>query len=529
MILYIATKTAQKYQKQGITKQAILLFASAIFLSGCAVGPNFEKPQFDAPVSWLADDQKHFFSESQDHKDWWKNFSDPVLNNLVDRALAENQSLEIAGLRIYEGRSQLGLALGTLLPQGVSINAGANRTELSENAEPISYLPPLTQVGVDSEFSNHRLGFSAAWELDFWGRFRRIVEAAEASFAARIAAYDAATVTLTSEVASSYILLRTIEQRLAVARTNLVLRERSQTISSVRVRNELTSELDLVQASVQVKNNQSLIPRLETALRHVENALGLLIGSAPGEVRKIIGDPADIPVTPRSVAVGIPADLIRRRPDIRQAEYMAAVQSAAIGITKAELYPSFSIAGTVGYSSGDLSDLSDVASRESLLGAGFRWNIFNFGRIKNRIRASDARFQQALEAYEIVVLNALREADGAQVAFINSSSEVEALKQAAEQARRAVELANIQYSDGLVDFNRVLFAQQVLLRQEGLLVDARGRVARNLIAIYRSLGGGWQQRSNDSLISEDSKTQMLERTDWGDQLSTPVLQQVETP
>ncbi len=494
------------------------LFALVFVLSGCAVGPDFEKPDAPTPEGWLESAEGGVTTDSSDQRDWWKNFNDPALEALVQRAYQENQALEIAGLRVYEAHAQLGFARGTLYPQIMSARLSADDIELSENAEPVSYLPPLTQSGVDTEYQTYRLGFDAAWELDFWGRFRRIVEAADANLAGSVAAYDAALVTLTGEVASAYILLRTLEQQLAVARSNLQVQTRSQEISGVRFRNELTSELDVVQATVQMKNTAASIPRLEAALREVENALSLLIGATPGEVRAIIGDAADIPAAPASVAIGMPTDLLRRRPDIRQAEYVAATQSAVIGVTKAELYPAFRLGGTIGYAADDFGDLTDSDSSTHIIGAGFRWNIFNFGRIKNRVRANDARLQQALTGYELAVLNALREVENAQTAFIRSQEEVVVLSEAAESARRAVDLANIQYRDGIADFNRVLLTQRALLAQEALLTDARGRVARNLVALYRALGGGWQIREGNDLISTESKDAMRERTNWGDLL-----------
>jgi len=496
----------------------LALLGLTFVLAGCAVGPDFEKPDAPTPEGWLESAAAGVSTESSDQRDWWKSFNDPALEALIQRAYAENQVLEIAGLRVYEAHAQLGFAKGTLYPQIMSARLSADDIELSENAEPVSYLPPLTQTGVDTKYQTYRLGFDAAWELDFWGRFRRIVEAADSNLAGSVAAYDAALVTLTGEVASTYILLRTLEQQLAVARSNLQVQTRSQEISGVRFRNELTSELDVVQATVQMKNTAASIPRLEAALREVENALSLLIGATPGEVRTIIGDAADIPAAPASVAIGMPTDLLRRRPDIRQAEYIAATQSAVIGVTKAELYPAFSLGGTIGYAAEDFGDLTDSDSSTRLVGAGFRWNLFNFGRVKNRVRANDARLQQALTGYELAVLNALREVENAQTAFIRSQEEVVSLSEAAESARRAVDLANIQYRDGIADFNRVLLTQRALLAQEALLTDARGRVARNLVALYRALGGGWQIREGNDFISTESKDAMRQRTNWGDLL-----------
>jgi NodT family efflux transporter outer membrane factor (OMF) lipoprotein len=331
---------------------------------------------------------------------------------------------------------------------------------------------------------------------------------------------------VTGEIASAYIMLRTLEQQLVVARRNAGIQRRSAEISEVRRRNELTSELDVVQAQVQLKNTEASIPRLEAALREVENAISLLLGATPGEVRTIIGGAADIPTTPVSVAVGMPADLIRRRPDIRQAEYLAAAQSARIGITQAELYPSFRLGGTIGFAADDVGDIFKSGSEFGLVGAGFSWNILNFGRIKNRVRANDARLQQALAQYEAVVLNALREVESAQTAFLKSHEEAATLAEASTTAQRAVDLALIQYRDGIADFTRVLTAQRALALQETLLTDARSKVARNLVDIYRALGGGWHIREGKDFIPEDARQAMQERSDWGDMLEVKAIEPV---
>lgn len=505
----------------------ILGCLAAVMLSGCAtVGPDFQKPEMPAPEGWMETSDSLIVSEAGDSREWWKSFNDPALEALIQRAYNNNLSLEIAGLRIHESRAYLGVAVGTLYPQSVQARTSADYIELSENADPISQFPPTVRKEIDTDFTTYRIGFDTVWELDFWGRYRRIVEAADASLAARVAAYDAMLVSVTGEVATAYILLRTLEQHLEVAHSNAGIQQRSAEISGVRHRNELTSELDVVQAQVQLKGTEASIPRLEASLRETENALSMLIGAAPGEVRKIIGGAANIPMTPKSVAVGVPADLLRRRPDIRQAEYTAAFQSARIGIAQAELYPSFSIGGTIGFSADSTGDLLTSDSFGVLLGTGLRWNILNFGRIRNRVRANDALFQQALTRYELVVLNALREVETAQTAFLRSQKEAALYAEAAEQARRAVELALVQYSDGLADFTRVLTAQRALMFQESQLTDVRGRMARNLIAIYRALGGGWQIREGKDFIPAETRDTMRNRTNWGELLESETVQPV---
>ena len=507
----------QRYIRQCVT---ICCGVTAILLTACtAVGPNFQKP--DAPVAegWLESADDRISTEGGDYREWWKSFNDPALESLIQQAYENNPTLEIAGLRVYEGRAILGIATGLQYPQVQRIHAGVGSIRLSENAEPVSNLPPAVAQGVDTSFSNYRVGFDAIWELDFWGRFRRIVEAADASLAARTAAYDAVLVSLTGEVSSAYILLRTLEERLAVARSNETIQQRGLEISEVRFRNDLTSELDPAQARVLLKNTQARIPRLEAALRQVENGLSLLVGMSPGGVRSIIGGMGSIPETQASIAVGVPADLLRRRPDIRQAEYLAAAQSATIGIAKADLYPAFRLGGTIGYAADSGGDLLDSDSVYGLAGIRFGWKIFNYGRIKNQVRANDARFQQTLANYENAVLNAAREVENGQVTFLRTQEEVELLEEAAVAARRAVDIALIQYRDGVANYTPVLLTQRSLMFQEDLLTSARGRLAGNLVGLYRSLGGGWQLREGNEFISDETRDTMQQRTNWGDLLN----------
>lgn len=488
----------------------------ALSLGACTqVGPDFEKP--DAPLleGWLEISDDRIAPEGGDQRDWWESFNDPALEALIEHAYKNNPTLEIAGLRVYEGRANLGIATGLKYPQIQQLSGGIESIELSENADPIGNLPQAVIDGTDTTFTNYRIGFDAVWEIDFWGRFSRIEQAAVASLSARTAAYDAVLVSLTGEVASTYILLRTLEERLAVARSNVEIQQRGFEISSVRFRNELTSELDPSQAKVLVTNTQALIPRLESALRQAENALSQLLGMTPGGVRKIIGGAGAIPQTPATVAVGLPADLLRRRPDIRQAEFLAATQSAAIGVAKADLYPAFRLGGAIGYAADSTGDLSDSDSLFSVGGIRFGWNIFNYGRIKNKVRANDARFQQTLAGYERAVLNAAREVENGQTAFLRSHEEIEFLQQSSEAAQRAVDIALVQYRDGIVDYTSVLLTQRSLLLQQDLLTAARGRLAGNLVGLYRALGGGWQLREGNDFVAEDVRETMQQRTNWG--------------
>ena len=306
------------------------------------------------------------------------------------------------------------------------------------------------------------------------GRFRRTVESVDANLAATVATYDDVLVTLTGEVAGAYILLRTLEERLAVAESNVAIQQRSLEISEARNRNQLTTELDPQIARAFLRDTQATIPPLKAAIRQVKNVLCLLLGKTPGELDAQLGAGGTIPATPTEVTIGIPAELLRRRPDIRRAEHRAAAQSARIGIAKSELYPAFRLLGSIGYASESVSDLFESDSLRGLGLVGFRWNIFNYGRIQNLVRVEDARFQQLVVNYQNTVLKAAREVEDATISFVSAQEEAALFEDGAKASARAVELSLIQYREGTSDFTRVLDAQRFLLLQQDGLTRARG-------------------------------------------------------
>jgi NodT family efflux transporter outer membrane factor (OMF) lipoprotein len=496
-----------------------LVVFSTLLLSGCiTLGPDFETPESQVADEWLEAEDERVKADPAQTLEWWKTFEDPILESLIQQAYERNPTLQIAGLRVYESRATLGIAVGTLYPQVQNIGFAAGRVELSENAEPISNLPDPPRAGVDTTLGDYRLGFDAAWEVDFWGRFRRTVESADAHMAATIASYDDVLVTLTGEVAAAYILLRTFEERLAVAESNVAIQKRSLEISEVRSRNQLTTELDPALARALFRNTQSQIPALRSAIRKVKNALSILLNQPPGVLDAELGTGGKIPTSPVEIALGVPADLLRRRPDVRRAELHAAAQSARIGVAKADLFPALSLVGSIGWSSENTGDLLDQASRFGFGLVGVRWKILNYGRIINLMRAEDARFQQLIVNYQNTVLRAAREVEDATSSFIAAHEQVELLADGAKAAERAVELSMIQYRDGVADYTRVLDSQRFLLLQQDALTRARGRVAESLVAVYKALGGGWEQRDLDALVSEQARDAMSERTYWGDLL-----------
>jgi NodT family efflux transporter outer membrane factor (OMF) lipoprotein len=498
----------------------VVLFTLAFLLSGCMVGPNFVKPDAQVEEGWLQQQETRIKSEPADFSDWWTMFNDPVLNRLVDIASQQNLDLLNAGLRILEARAQLGIAIGSQYPQTQQISGETNANQLSENAP--------NGAGVDRFFYNYQFGFDAAWELDFWGRFRRGVESANASLYTSIANYDDILVSLIAEVARTYFDIRTFEQRLAVARENVTLQEKSLDIAAARYEGGVADQLDVTQAKALLKQTQATIPPLEAGLRQAKNALAILLGILPTEVQDILGPPNPIPTAPIEVAVGIPAELLRRRPDIRLAEFQAAAQSAQIGIAKADLYPSFSLVGSIGLQSSDkggirsnnanFSDLFTSGGITYFIGPTFQWPIFNYGRLKNNVRVQDARFQQLVVNYQNTVLRAFQDVEDATVGFLRTQEQQTFLSESVEQYKLSVEISLIQYSEGLTDFQRVIDAQRNLARQQDTFASATGAVGTNLIALYKALGGGWELRLGKDFIPEKTRDEMRQRTDWGNLL-----------
>jgi len=393
----------------------------------------------------------------------------------------------------------------------------------SENQPPFSILPPDVADRIDSSTSSWSLSFDAAWEADIWGRFRRGIEATSANVATTMLSYDAALVTLTGDIAVLYTAIRTFEKRLAYARDNVALQQEALELAEARFQLGATSELDVQQSRSLLFNTQALIPALEIGLGTIRNALSLLLGMPPTDLQTLLGGSGAgaIPNAPIDVVIGIPADLVRRRPDVRAAEMAAATQSAAIGISQAELYPHFALAGSIGLAGETFSDQFESGSGTGFFTPFFSWNVLNFGRLKNNVRVQDARFEQLVVAYQNSVLNAAREVEDGLLGFLRSQEQVGYLENAVIAAQRAAELALIQYGQGAVDYTRVLNTQTTLLLLQDALTLSQGQVVASLVGVYKALGGGWQIREADDYVVHDIKQRMRERTDWGDLLDTP--------
>ncbi len=491
-----------------------LVIIIVLLLFGCTkVGPNFHRPDVAVSPDWIEAGDKRVKTESADYRNWWKVFNDPVLDRLIDKAYRENLSLKIAGVRVLEARAQLGIAVEGLYPQTRQVS-GSIEYDRPSAAEAF----PLPQ------YYQSQLGLNAAWELDFWGKFRRTIESADASWRATVADYDNALVSLTADVASSYITIRTLEQRINIARQNAETQKESLKIAEARFRYGTVTQLDIEQAKTVLENTLAAIPTLEAQLRQAKHSLSVLLGLAPGELSDYLKGVSAIPTSPPQVVIGIPADLLRRRPDIRSAEYQAAAQSAQIGVAKADLYPAFSLTGSFSFLATDagksrLSDMFRWSSRSIEAGPSFQWNILNYGRITNNVRVQDARLQELLIAYQNTVLTAQQEVEDNLVAFLRAQERAEFLTHSTSAARKALDLAVLQYREGIKDFTTVLSAQQSLLTEQDNLALTLGNISSNLVGIYRALGGGWEIREGQDLVPPDVRGEMAKRTNWGDLLA----------
>jgi NodT family efflux transporter outer membrane factor (OMF) lipoprotein len=514
-----AVSTPSRFRQAMIRSLPLLL--AIILFSGCTtVGPDFLRPSTKLSDQWLEVDDSRVATAPAAYREWWKAFNDPVLEELIQAAYQENLPLRIAGVRVFEARAQLGIAVGEFFPQSQQAFGSANFNRISETSPQI-----VSPTGIGLSYMQTQIGLGASWELDFWGKYRRAIESADASLLSSIAAYDNVLVALTGDVASTYVQIRTLEDLLKIARENVEIQKEGLTIARARFQGGAASDRDVQQAIAELKNTEATVFQVDTQLRQAKNALCTLLGLPPSHLDDTLSKTSGIPKAPPRVAMGIPADLLRRRPDIRSAEYLAMAQCAQIGVAKADLYPAFSLSGNFGFLASDvghsqLGDLTSWKSRTGSIGPAFQWNVLNYGQITNQVRFQDAKFQEALVAYQNRVLLAQQEVENGLVSFLNSQEQVVSLIDAADAAKQSLDLAMIQYTEGMTDFTTVLTAEQNLLRYQNSLANSQGAVPQGLIAIYRALGGGWEIREGHDFIPAETKETMEQRTDWG-KLLTP--------
>ncbi len=494
------------------------VLALVLLVAGCTkLGPDYVRPDTTVLASWRETDGERLTSEPVDSRAWWRVFKDPVLDRLVDTALRQNLTLRVAGVRVLEARAQLGIAVGQLYPQTQQATGSVQYNRLSQHST-FSSFPSLLNYAQD------QIGVTATWEIDFWGRFRRAIESADAALHASVADYDNALVSMIGDVATDYIAIRTLEKRIEIARRNVETQRENLNLTESRWEFGTASERDVEQARTILNSTEATVPTLQTQLQQTKHALSILLGLPPGSLEDKLAGSSGIPVPPPHVAVGIPEDLLRRRPDVRAAEYRAMAQGAQIGVARADLFPAFSLSGNFGLLSTNiggstLGDMFQWKSRNYTWGPGMQWNIFNYGQITNNVRLQDARFQELLVTYQNTVLTAQQNVEDAIVAFLRSQERAEFLARSTEAASGALGHAVDQYKGGVADFTTVLVGQQSLLNEQDNFVATLGNIASNLVAIYRALGGGWQIREGMDVVPAEMKEVMAKRTNWGNLLN----------
>ena len=513
-----------KLPKLGLSVLTVLM------LSGCAkLGPNFMgmgNPPI--PEKWKHAGKRNDKAVAQ----WWKTFHDPTLNRLVQKTYTQNLDIKSAGLRIAQARSVLGISEGLAFPQAQAISGSASSSHTKR-----------------ADVATAGLNFDLGWELDIWGKYARGIESSEANLYASIASYNDIMVSVIAEVARNYINYRTSEERLAYAIRNVQIQERVTKMTEIQFNSGNVSELDMQQARTQLYNTRSAIPSIELTKVKAKNALAVLLatddrtisrllnsGSKANQdsVRKYIGqakkgvmqikarkiDLLNIEMVPHARLNPynkIDADLITRRPDIKVAEYRVRSNNALIGATIAELYPSFSLFGNIGFNSSNRTG-SWVTGSNALgvtVGPSFSWNIFQYGRIKNQIRLQDAVFEESLVNYNNKVLSAVREVSDALNGYILTKKQQVENRKAVEATVRAFNISVVQYNDGLVSYQRLLTTVEKLTSTQDRYASIKGNLANQVILLYKALGGGWQISKGKSYLSAETAKKMKNTVDWG--------------
>jgi multidrug efflux system outer membrane protein len=471
-----------------------LLFPLSL-LAGCAmVGPNYQPPAPTAPASWNQLNGSNGFAKPEaagDLSHWWRLFNDPMLSDLVEKALQSSPDLRSAQARLREARARRNVAAAGLFPS-VSGSATASRNKSS------------SQSGSGATRNAFSAGFDASWELDVLGGVRRGIEAAEADLESTQASLHDTQVSLAAEVALNYVELRAFQTRLGIARDNLASQAETLQLTDWRAQAGLVSSQDVEQARTNYEQTRAQIPSLETGLAQSENSLAILLGVPPGSLHERLATASELPKPPASAAVGIPADTLRQRPDVRVAERRLAAETARVGVAEAARYPGFNLSGSIGLEALTLGGLGNSGAGAYSLLAGISGPIFDAGRLRNQVEIQDAVREQALVAYEQTVLTALQDVENALVALARSREREQALTNAAEAARNAALLARNQYSAGLIDFQSVLDTERSMLSVEDSLASTRADGISALIRLYKALGGGWSPQAENPTAGKDA-------------------------
>jgi NodT family efflux transporter outer membrane factor (OMF) lipoprotein len=487
-------------------------------LAGCTVGPDFEAPKWASPLSWFTGPREDArpapslpVAQPID-PNWWTQFKDPQLTALEKRVAAENLDVRVAGLRLAESRAQLGVARAAEFP---TLNANGSYTRQkssnvgvsANSANPLGANGSANPLGANGASGNtvggqqgrklgafdvYQVGFDASWELDLWGSVKRSVESAAASADAAQEASRSALLSSLAEVGRDYVLLRGVQTQLQIARDNVHIGQESLKLTQQRAAGGVTTDLDVANESAQLRNTMAQIPSLEQQQAALINALSLLLGQPPNALRTELATAKPVPPVPPRVPIGIPSELARRRPDIRQAEAQLHAATADIGVAVAAFYPSVRLSGSLGLQALQIGRLFDVNARDYAAGPGITIPLFEAGRLRSSLHLREALQQEAAINYQKTVLQALHDVDNALNAYQAEQDRRDQLTLAVADSKRALSLAQSRYQQGVADFLTVLDAQRALLANQQQLADSTTTVSSNLVALYKALGGGWE-------------------------------------
>jgi len=456
---------------------------AALLYSSCmVVGTDYSSPDMITPDSWHQSLSSDLNSGSSSLDSWWRKFNDPTLNRLIQTARESNRSLAISYERINEARAALGASRSQLFPT-VDFGGSVTRGRTSQNMG-----TPSPPAGKTTDV--YSTGLTAGWEIDVFGGVRRSIESATATVEGTEELYRDTLVSLLADVALSYIEVRTFEKRLAVAQSNITAQEESLKLTQARLDAGLSPELDVAQAETNLSNTRAILPQLRNGRSQAVNRLAILLGKYPASAETLLKGSKGIPSAPNSSFVGIPANLVRARPDIRAAERNLAAQNAIVGVAEADLYPRFSLAGTFDLQSLAASSLLESNSRNYGFGPNFQWNIFSAGRIRNQIAIEESRTKQLYMSYEQTVLAAVAQVEDSLSSVRNERDRISQLRSATTSAKKAEELVTTNYTEGLVDFQNVLDAQRTVFSTEDSLAASEGTIAAGYVSLFRALGGG---------------------------------------
>jgi outer membrane protein, multidrug efflux system len=440
-----------------------------------------KQPRVEVPTTWATPPAEGVSIEVAQLKDWWKNFRDSKLDKLVAQALIANSDLKIAEARVNEVRALRGVANAARYPTIEQSDVVARRRTVLQT--------PNSTGAVEGGL--FQIGFDANWELDFFGGVRNSVKTATAEVQAAEESRRDVMVTLVAEVARNYIALRGYQRQLDVTRSNIATQRDTRDLTAVRAKAGLATELDVTRAEAQLAFTEAVVPELEALITNTTHRLGVLLGTTPGALLAELQAAEPIPATPPEVPVGLPSELLRRRPDVRRAEAEIVAETARLGVAKSELYPKFELSGLLGRTASSPGGLTLGLGNFFFGGVGIRIPVFNHGRIRSNIKAQDARLDQAILLYEDTLRLSLEEVENSLTSYERAREQRAQLERAVASNQRSVELARELYTAGLSDFLSVLLAQKALYESENQLAQNEAAVSINLVAVYKALGGGW--------------------------------------